>query len=141
MSANLVLALRVAADRIEAGALYQWGHMGQCNCGHLAQVVTTKTSAEIHQAALRRQTGEWTEFAQDVCSTSGSLIDDVLDALLDIGLSRDDIGHLENLSDDRVVAIVGRRLVRHDSRDAVLYFRTLADVLSGPSPLPRKRAA
>jgi hypothetical protein len=129
MLAPLILALRTAADRIDAGAAYQWGHMGQCNCGHLAQVVTRKTSAQIHQAALLRHTGEWSEFATDVCAVSGSVIDDVMDELLAVGMTRDDIAHLENLSDPRVVSRLGRPLVRHERSDAVLYFRTLADIL------------
>jgi hypothetical protein len=135
---QLSVALLVAAERIEAGARYQWGHMGQCNCGHLAQVVTTKTSAEIHQAALLQRTGEWSEFAADVCPSSGSVIDDVLDALLAAGMSRDDIAHLENLSDPRVVAMIGRTLVRYLPADAVLYLRTLSTLISAP---PQRRAA
>ena len=44
-------ALRATADRLAApDARYEWGHMGGCNCGHLAQTVTTLSRAEIQVA-------------------------------------------------------------------------------------------
>ncbi len=131
MSKSLVEALHVVAERLEQGAPYQWGHMGQCNCGHLAQVLTDKTAAQIHQSAIACQTGEWSEFANDYCGHTGSLIDDVFEALMQAGLTRHDIMHLENLSDPQVLAVVGRPLVRHDRDDAVAYTRALARRLAG----------
>lgn len=130
MSKSLVQALQVVAERLEQGAPYQWGHMGQCNCGHLAQVLTTKTAAQIHQSAIARQTGEWSEFAHDYCASSGALIDDVFEELITAGLSRKDIIHLENLSDPEVIAAVGRPLQRHERQDAIAYTRALAEKLS-----------
>ena len=126
MSKSLAAALAIVAERLEAGAPYQWGHMGQCNCGHLAQVITQKSAREIHQSAIARHTGECTEFANDYCGATGALIDDVFAELLAMGLSREDIVHLENLSDPAVVARVGRPLQRHVRDDAVAYTRALA---------------
>jgi hypothetical protein len=51
MSKSLSEALEIVAERLSSGAPYQWGHMGQCNCGHVAQVLTNKTAREIHQSA------------------------------------------------------------------------------------------
>jgi hypothetical protein len=130
MSKSLAAALSVVAERLESGAPYQWGHMGQCNCGHLAQVVTQKSAREIHQSAIARQTGEWTEFANDYCGATGALIDDVFAELLAAGLSRDDIIHLENLSDPVVLARVGRPLQRHVRDDAIAYVRALSTHLA-----------
>ena len=128
MSKSLSEALDIVAERLSCGAPYQWGHMGQCNCGHVAQVLTNKTAREIHQSAIAQQTGEWTEFANDYCSDSGALIGDVFRDLLGAGLSRDDIMHLENLSDPVVVKSVGRPLVRSDRDDAIAYMRVLAEL-------------
>jgi len=130
MSVPLTTALDIVARRLEEGMPYQWGHMGQCNCGHVAQVLTKRSAAEIHRAAIAAQTGEWTEFANDYCAGTGALIDDVMAELLAAGLTRSDIIHLENLSDPRVVARVGRPLVRHVREDVVAYTRALRDVLS-----------
>jgi hypothetical protein len=136
MSANLVTALRTVADRLAAGAPFQWGHMGHCNCGHLAQVVTKRTPAEIHRAAILRQTGEWSEYANDYCP-SGALIDDIFEDLIALGLTREDIAHLEDLSDPDIVATVGRgHLRRNDRDDAIAYFRAFADVVERRLPVP-----
>lgn len=131
MSRSLVEALQVVAERLEQGAPYQWGHMGQCNCGHVAQALTNKSAAQIHQSAIARQTGEWSEYANDYCGTTGALIDDVFEALMVAGLSRTDIIHLENLSDPEVLAVVGRPLQRHERGDAIAYTRALARRLAG----------
>jgi hypothetical protein len=136
MSAPLVVALRTVALRLAQGAPFQWGHMGHCNCGHLAQVVTKRTAAEIHQSALLRSTGEWSEYANDYCP-SGALIDDVFEDLLTLGMSRQDIAHLEDLSDPDVVAAVGRgHLRRNDRQDAIDYFRAYADLVERRLPVP-----
>jgi hypothetical protein len=136
MSANLVQALRTVADRLAAGAPFQWGHMGHCNCGHLAQVVTRRSAAEIHQSAILRRTGEWSEYANDYCP-SGALIDDIFEDLLALGMTRQDIAHLEDLSDPSVLAAVGRgHLRRNDRDDAIAYFRAFADLLERRLPVP-----
>src|SRR5262245_31111342 len=114
-SSRLAVALRITADRIERGAPYQWGHMGQCNCGHLAQPITQRTSAEIHCSALAEGTGEWSEHLRDRCASTGALIDDVTDALISLGFTRDDLAHLEDLSAPQVLKELGViALVRHD---------------------------
>ena len=139
MSVSLVHALRTVADRLAAGAPFQWGHMGHCNCGHLAQVVTTRSAAEIHKSAILRRTGEWSEYANDYCP-SGALIDDIFEDLLALGLTREDIAHLEDLSDPVVLAEVGRiHLRRNDRDDAIAYFRAFADVVERRQPVPLTR--
>ena len=53
------------------------------------------------------------------------------EALMAAGLSRQDVIHLENLSDPEVLAVVGRPLQRHERQDAVAYTRALARRLAG----------
>ncbi len=126
MSKSLSDALEIVAERLADGAPYQWGHMGQCNCGHVAQVLTNRSAREIHASAMARRTGEWTEFANDFCEGTGALVDDVFTDLLAAGLTRQDVIHLENLSDPSVVAVVGRPLVRSERTDAIAYLRAMA---------------
>src|SRR5439155_5468521 len=68
--------------------------------------------------------------ARDYCPTSGQLIDVVLAAMFDLGLSRDDVRHLEKLSDAAVIRRIGRHLRFNKRDDVVLYIRTWADLLS-----------
>lgn len=129
----LIEALRTTAQRLEQGAPHQWGHWGQCNCGHLAQTVTGRSAAEIHASAMRRHaaaTTEWSEHAFDYCAGSGALVDEMLEALRAIGLSKEDIGHLEYLDDPRVLRRLGTDTLTRGSRaDAVRYLRAWAELI------------
>jgi len=125
---ELIGALRQTARRLSGDVSYQWGHMGTCNCGHLAQSITGLAGAEIHRSALVRE-GDWEQQAKDYCPTSGNLIDVVLATMFDLGLTRDDIRHLERLSDLHVLQRVGRHLRFNNRHDVVLYMTTWADLL------------
>ena len=125
---ELVRALRVTADHLAADTSYQWGHMGMCNCGHLAQAITGLTPAEIHASAMVRF-GDWEQQAVDYCPTSGQLIDHVLAAMFSIGMHRDDVKNLEKLSDNDVVRRMGRYPKHNRREDVVDYMRTWAAMM------------
>ncbi len=125
---ELIDALRRTAERISSDVSYQWGHMGTCNCGHLAQSITGLGSAEIHRSALIRE-GDWEQQASDYCPTSGNLIDVILASIFDLGLARSDIRHLEKLSDPDLVRRVGRHLRFNNRDDVVLYMLAWAEML------------
>lgn len=130
---HLIDALRATALRLESGARYEWGHMGRCNCGHLAQSLTSLTADDIHRMALTRS-GDWSEQSTLYCPTSGFELDALIDLLLEAGLSPSDIGHLENLSDVRVLRRLppeARGLERNRREHAVRYMRAWADLLAG----------
>jgi hypothetical protein len=128
---DLVDALRVTADRLSRDTAYQWGHMGMCNCGHLAQSITGLTPAEIHDSALTRE-GDWEQQAKDYCPTSGQLIDHVLAAMFRLGLHRDDIRDLEKLANNEVIRRLGRYPKRNRREDVVDYMRAWAELLAEP---------
>jgi hypothetical protein len=133
---ELIAALRRTAARLEAGSDYQWGHMGACNCGHLAQTITRLPKREIHEWALER-VGDWETQANQYCPTSGYRIDDVIAAMLDLGMTRRDIRNLERLADPQVLAQLpeGERRLAHNRReDAIRYMRAWADLLEAELP-------
>ena len=68
-SINLIQALRRTANNLLSGSKYQWGHMGACNCGNLAQELTSLTKKEIHDYAMRGH-GDWSEQVDAFCPTS-----------------------------------------------------------------------
>ena len=125
---ELIDALRRTAERLASDISYQWGHMGMCNCGHLAQSITGLRGAEIHASALIRE-GDWEQQANDYCPASGNLIDVILAAMFDLGLTRADIRNLEKLADLDVLRGAGRHLRFNNRDDVVLYMRTWADLL------------
>ena len=129
----LIAALRETARRLQAGAPYSWSLLGSCNCGHLAQTVTRLTSHQIQARALEHA-GDWTEQALAYCPSSGLPMDDVFAELMQIGLTRADIAHLEKLSDPDVRARIpdAGRPLRHNRRDDVVrYLAAWADLLEG----------
>jgi len=130
---ELISALRQTSQRLTRDVSYQWGHMGMCNCGHLAQAITGLASAEIHASALIRE-GDWEQQAKDYCPTSGNLIDVVLAAMFDLGLTRSDIRNLEKLADLDVLRRAGRHLRFNNRVDVALYMRTWADLLEESVP-------
>lgn len=130
-TAALVLALRETAARIAQGANYQWGHMGSCNCGHLAQTLTKYSKGQIHGAAMWRY-GDWREQLRDYCPQSGLPLDEIIDHMLDFGFTRAELSHLETLSHPKITARLPaeRKYLKHNFRDdVVLYLTTWADSL------------
>ncbi|WP_028522976.1 hypothetical protein [Runella limosa] len=129
---DLIVALRRTARKIEQGSPYQWGHMGSCNCGNLAQEITKLTKAEIHAHALANGRGDWNEQLNEYCPTSGLPMDLLINEMIDAGLDSDDLKHLERLSDRRILNRLpeNKRHLRHNYRDdVVLYISEWANML------------
>ena len=126
-------ALRVTAKRIADGSRYKWTHMGACNCGHLAQTVTFNSPEYLHNIALQRA-GDWSEQTREYCPSSGYPFDFVINALLDLGATLQELRDLERLCDPKVLKMIPperRRNLDHRCReDVVLYMKTWADLLS-----------
>lgn len=132
VSETLIEKLRETASRLESGADYSWGHVARCNCGHLAQSLLPLSSPEIYQAARSCGLDEWTEFANEYCPASGRPIDDIMDAMFDLGLELNDIHQLEYLSNKEVLhALPGgfRYLEKGNRAHSALYMRTWASLL------------
>ena len=127
---EVIRALRLTADKLEKGSTFQWGHMGSCNCGNLAQTVTHFSKEQIHAYALQKR-GNWSDQLIDYCPSSGYPMDMIIEKMLEIGFTLDDLGHLEWLSDRRVVERIGAntKLYRNDRADVVKYMRTWAELL------------
>ena len=131
VSVDLIDALRRTARHINQHPDYQWGHMGACNCGFLAQEVTHLTKKQIHERAMLGH-GDWTEQLNDYCTASGLPMDNVISELLAFGFDIDDLRHLERLSDQRVLNTLppAERHLRHNQNgDAVKYLLAWADLL------------
>jgi hypothetical protein len=133
----LAVALRSTAARLREGSAFAWGHMGRCNCGHLAQTLTRRSAAELHAAAQER-CGDWREQTRDHCPASGLEIDAVIEELLSAGLSLADLRHLEDLTDPAVLAQVpARALRRSDVRNTIQYLEAWAELIEADLRRPR----
>jgi hypothetical protein len=122
MAAEMIEVIRKTARKIENSSSYQWGHMGLCNCGFLAQEITSISKEEIHRRAMQRY-GDWSEQLNDYCPTSG---------LIAFGFTRTELAHLEKLSDPAVLRLlpIAKRNLHHNIKaDVVLYMNTWAQLL------------
>jgi hypothetical protein len=138
-SPEIVFVLLQTATRLERSASYQWGHMGNCNCGFLVQEVLRIDKAVIHSSAMERS-GDWTEQLNDYCPTSGLKIDAIISTLLSVGFTPDDLKHLERLSDPQILLYAGSGTKKHfhhnRKEDVVSYLRSWASMLQVPAQLP-----
>ena len=128
---ELIDALRRTASKLKSGAPYQWGHMGGCNCGNLAQELTKLNRDQIHKYAMQRY-GDWNEQVDDYCSTSQMPIDLIINEMLNAGLMLEDLKHLEKLNDRQVLSRfpLQARHLKHNVRDDVVsYMNAWADLL------------
>jgi hypothetical protein len=142
---KLIQALRGTAARLQLGAPYRWTHMGACNCGHLAQTVTHLDAETIRRYTYERA-GEWADQVLEFCPSSGYPIDEVMNALLELGLTREDLAQLEKLSDPEVVRRLApsvRTCLSYRERDHVIqYMLAFADLLEAQlSAAPQTSAA
>jgi len=128
---RLIEGIRNTIKKLETGASYQWGHMGSCNCGHLAQALTNLGKSEIHARAMQRK-GDWNEQCDDFCPTSGMAMDDLIKEMLCAGLSIHDLKHLEKLSDPEVLRnlpLEKRNLKQNVRQDVIAYMKSWAQLL------------
>jgi hypothetical protein len=124
--------LRKTAARLAGSEHYAWGHMGSCNCGHLAQEVTELSKAEIHAYAMQRY-GDWSTQVREYCPSSGLPIDWIIEQLLAAGFTTRELHELEYLENDQVLKFLpgGKRwLVRNKRDDVVAYLQAWADMLA-----------
>jgi hypothetical protein len=129
---RLIDALERTVAKLSNGAAYQWGHMGACNCGNLAQELTHFTKSEIHHYAMQKH-GDWNEQLLDYCPTSGYPIDLMISKMLEFGLTLEDLAHLERLSDPAILSRIPKeirdKINKNSRKDVVLYMETWAKIL------------
>ena len=133
---ELTAALNKAIEQLESGAHYEWGHVGHCNCGHLVQAAFGHTPKSIYRA-FGEQLGEWSEHGNLRCELSEWSVDEILESLRAIGFERQDVMHLENLSDPKILRRLPpelRYLERNRREHLILYLKTMRDLLEGTEP-------
>jgi hypothetical protein len=128
----LVEAIRSTAQKINDSEKYMWGHMGSCNCGNLAQELSSFTKEDIHNFAMQGR-GDWREQLEEYCPTSQMPIDMLIASMLQKGLTTSDLQHLEWLSDPKVKAKMPferRNALQHNVKvDVVYYLKIWANIL------------
>lgn len=131
LTVEVIQAIRQTARMLEQSNQYQWGHMGLCNCGFLAQQITHLPKDEIHSRAMQRN-GDWSEQLIYYCPTSKLPMDELIQQMTDFGFDIHDLRHLERLSDRSILVLIpaGKRNLKHNIKeDVVLYLHSWANML------------
>jgi hypothetical protein len=126
---RVIEILRKTAEKVMNATDYEWGNMGACNCGNLAQVITMRARPELQQ--MLTGVGDWNDQLNDFCPVSGLPFDDIVSQMVNEGFSLQDLMQLERLNNP---AITGRLPfgvhLRHNVReDVALYLHLWADML------------
>ncbi len=131
-SLTLIKAIRQTIKNLEEGNHYEWGHMGACNCGNLAQVLTRLSKGQIHEYAMKGH-GDWADQVNSYCPTSRLPMDLLISEMIAAGLSLEDLINLERLRDKEILVNIPmekRDGLRHnDLSDLVTYLRAWVQVL------------
>jgi hypothetical protein len=129
---ELIAAIRITIDKLKKGSPYQWGHMGSCNCGNLAQELIHLSKAEIHRFAMEKS-GDWNDQLIDYCPDSGYPMDLMISKMLEKGLTINELRHLEKLSDPKILKNIPfpkrDHLKKNNLSDVLLYFETWLEML------------
>ena len=86
---------------------------------------------------------DWNEQLIDYCPTSGFPMDLIIEKMIDFGFSKQDLRHLEWLSDTEIVNEVLKdksisHLSRNSKSDTILYMKTWANLLEDKLVAPIK---
>ena len=129
ITSEIINALRKTASQLENGHRYEWGHMGSCNCGNLAQTITDFSRAEIQKYALEKR-GDWSEQLVEYCPTSGLPMDLIIERMIDFGFSKQDLRHLEWLSDNDILNYIGVSFLNRNLKsDTIIYLNSWANLI------------
>jgi hypothetical protein len=125
---SVIVHLRSAAMRLQSENHYQWGHMGFCNCGYLAQEISGKQAQDIHKSALQKP-GDWRDQLREYCPGSGLPMDEIIEIMEGAGFSVQDLINLERLDDGRVLQRIGRGSLSHNRKqDVIDYLNAWASI-------------
>jgi hypothetical protein len=129
---ELIEAIRKTIIKLKKGSPYQWGHMGACNCGNLAQELIHLTKAEIHKYAMEKS-GDWNDQLIDYCPDSGYPMDLMICKMIQKGVKVSELMHLEKLSDPNILKNIPfpkrNNMEKNNLFDVILYFETWLEIL------------
>lgn len=105
---KLIIAFETIIRAINSNSVdYDWSCQQSCNCGVLCQILTDNSKDELTAKYNWRNFGRakrtWTEHVQEHCSITGKTTNEILNILLNVGLTQNDICDLEFLSNSSIL--------------------------------------
>lgn len=115
---KLISALKTVIYNLEIGSVnYDWTKTSQCNCGLVSQAILGAGSGELNvllspvinhfneqnPEKYKKGNPNWQEMVTERCPLTGEPMDVIFKMLYAAGMTREDIFHLENLSDPKIL--------------------------------------
>lgn len=110
-------ALKVVVHALENDTIkYDWHQISHCNCGLVAQAITgtdleslddiylNDISTSLQEKLQQENTPTWSEMVKEYCPLTGQPLVAIFEKLYEAGMKREDIAHLEYLSDPKILA-------------------------------------
>jgi len=113
---TLVEALTIVVTALKNDTIYyKWKDTNTCNCGLVAQAVTRTNKDELDELYLQpiaspiqvknksKFSPTWSDMVAEYCPLTKEPVTEIFKKLFDAGMTREDIGHLEYLSDPEIL--------------------------------------
>jgi hypothetical protein len=116
---KLITSLNVVVTALENGTIeHNWSKTDKCNCGLVAQAIVGVSPGNLFKNFIQPLANEmrkvdpkykdaaptWQQMVGAYCPLTGEPIAEIFKILYAAGLTREDIGHLETLSDPNILA-------------------------------------
>ncbi len=114
---TLIEALKAVVNALENDTVeYDWYQISHCNCGLVAQAITKTDKETLNDIYLNdisislqskidsEYTPGWSQMVKEYCPLTGEPIAEIFQKLYSAGMKREDIAHLEYLSDPKILA-------------------------------------
>ncbi len=113
---TLLEALIAVSKALENDTIdYVWSEICTCNCGLVAQAITKTSKDELYDYYLRdiserlqtkknsKYCPTWAQMISEYCPLTGTPTIEIFKALFEAGMNREEIAHLEYLSDPAIL--------------------------------------
>lgn len=117
MKTKLIDVLEKCIAALRAGSVgYNWHEQCSCNCGIVAQAITGKVHDKMKEGYLNKGLVylevnkircTWSNLVKEYCPITGESLLEIFNLFYSYGISREDIVHLEYLSDKKILAKSG----------------------------------
>lgn len=110
-------ALKIVVKALQNNTIkYDRHQISHCNCGLVAQAITgtdketlddiylNDISGSLQEKMATDNTPTWSEMVMEYCPLTGEPLADIFKVLYEAGMKREDIAHLEYLSDPKILA-------------------------------------
>jgi hypothetical protein len=160
---KLIGILSRAIHSLKSGIVeYDWVQQSSCNCGVVLQAATGMTALELQKEWSREYNSaahskkfikakSWRAFVQATCSATGIPVRGVLLKLYGLGVSPEDISHLEFMNNEAILAKSGiskapwysqeeikEKTTDTNAKGTWAYFRRGAESFTTPASVEKK---